>query len=82
MPEVSQFEPQTALDGGADGLKIIKRLIPAAKNKLNPGGCLLIEIGFDQGQAVKKLAENHFSAAKIQIKQDLAGLDRLLVIQT
>jgi hypothetical protein len=43
---------------------------------------LLIEIGFDQGTAVKSLAQVNFSGAQVDIKQDLAGLDRLLVVTT
>ena len=80
MPEVRQYEPRQALDGGEDGLELIRRLLPQAKEKLNPDGHLLVEIGSTQGQAVTQLAKIHFPQANIQIKKDLAGLDRLLVV--
>jgi len=79
-PEVSQYEPRLALDGGADGLKIIRQLLPQAKDKLKAGGSLLVEIGATQGQPVAQLARQYFPSANIQIKQDLAGRDRLLVV--
>ena len=81
-PEVSRYEPRFALDGGNDGLDVIRQLLPQAKEKLNAGGVLLIEIGSTQGQAVRQLAKNHFPQAGIEIKKDLAGLDRLLVVKT
>jgi release factor glutamine methyltransferase len=81
MPEVNQFEPRLALDGGQDGLQIIQRLLPQAREKLKPGGTLLVEIGSGQGQEVTQLAQTYFPGATIQIKPDLAGLDRLLLIQ-
>jgi release factor glutamine methyltransferase len=80
MPEVNQYEPRQALDGGEDGLDIIRRLLPQAREKLKPGGSLLVEIGSTQGQTVTQLAKIHFPQANIQIKKDLAGLDRLLVV--
>jgi release factor glutamine methyltransferase len=81
MPEVSQYEPRLALDGGPDGLEVIRRLLFQAREKLASGGSLLVEIGSGQGQAVLKLAQFHFPGASIQVKKDLAGLDRLLVVK-
>jgi release factor glutamine methyltransferase len=81
-PEVHRYEPRLALDGGQDGLEIVGRLLSQAQKLLAPGGSLLIEIGFDQGTAVKSLAQVNFSGAQVDIKQDLAGLDRLLVVTT
>jgi release factor glutamine methyltransferase len=82
MPEVSRYEPRLALDGGEDGLEVIRRLLPQAREKLKPGGSLLIEIGASQGQAVRQLAQFHFPGAAVAVKKDLAGLDRLLVVKT
>jgi release factor glutamine methyltransferase len=81
MPEVNRYEPRLALDGGEDGLDVIRLLLPQAKERLKPGGHLLVEIGSTQGQAVTQLAKIHFPQANIQIKKDLAGLDRLLVVE-
>ncbi len=79
-PEVGHYEPALALVGGEDGLAIIRQLLIQAKEKLKPNGTLLVEIGFTQGQAVAQLAQAHFPNDSIEIKQDLAGLDRLLVV--
>jgi release factor glutamine methyltransferase len=81
MPEVSRYEPRLALDGGEDGLDVIRLLFPQAKERLKPSGHLLVEIGSTQGQAVTQLAKIYFPQANIQIKKDLAGLDRLLVVE-
>ncbi|GAB4460776.1 MAG: peptide chain release factor N(5)-glutamine methyltransferase [Anaerolineae bacterium] len=81
MPEVRRFEPHLALDGGPSGLQVIERLLCQAAEKLRPTGSLLVEIGFNQGQAARALAQRHFPKAAAQIKQDLAGLDRLLVVR-
>ncbi|NJN95884.1 MAG: peptide chain release factor N(5)-glutamine methyltransferase [Anaerolineales bacterium] len=82
MPEVSRYEPRLALDGGEDGLDVIRLLLPQAREKLKPGGALLIEIGSTQGPAVVQLAQTHFPGAAVEVKKDLAGLDRLLVVKT
>ena len=81
MPEVRLYEPRLALDGGPAGLDLIGTLLAQAVTRLQPGGWLLVEIGFDQGAAVAALAQTHFPCAKIEIKPDLAGLDRLLVVK-
>ncbi|QOJ13816.1 MAG: peptide chain release factor N(5)-glutamine methyltransferase [Planctomycetia bacterium] len=52
---VLDFEPHLALFAGADGLDVIRALIPAAVQRLRPGGRLLLEIGFDQAAAVRVL---------------------------
>jgi release factor glutamine methyltransferase len=81
-PEVYHYEPRLALDGGEDGLQTIARLLAQAGPKLRPGGSVLVEIGAAQGQAVAQLAQRYFPEAAVTVKPDLAGLDRLLVIQT
>ena len=80
-PEVHQYEPGLALDGGQDGLNLVRQLLAQAREKLKPGGSLLVEIGATQGLAVTNLAKKHFRQADVEIKRDLAGLDRLLVIK-
>lgn len=79
-PEISRYEPEVALATGQEGLAVIRQLLPQARQKLNPGGTLLVEIGAGQGETVKTIAKNHFPQASVQIKQDLAGRDRLLVV--
>lgn len=80
--KVFHTEPTIALDGGEVGLEIIARLLVQAVPLLSPGGLILLEIGAGQGEAAKALATDQFPFASIQVKPDLSGHDRLLVIQT
>ncbi len=80
-PEVTRWEPRLALAGGPDGLAAIRRLLAAAANRLHPAGALLAEIGAGQGAAVLALADQHFPRATVEIAQDYAGLDRVLVVR-
>ena len=74
-PEV-QWEPVTALDGGADGLELLRRIIREAPLHLRPGGWLCLEIGDDQGSAVERLlSEAGFE--EVSVSKDFAGLDRI-----
>lgn len=75
--EVRLFEPVLALDGGAGGLDLYRRLIPAAPQFLKEGGLLLLEIGCRQGQALRDLLNSPIW--KVTVLRDLAGLDRLVV---
>ncbi len=77
---VREHEPRLALDGGADGLAVIRRLLAQAAALLKPGGTLLLEIGASQGKAVRDLARAHFPTASIRIHPDLAGHDRVLEV--
>ena len=76
-PEVRRYEPVTALDGGADGLALYRRLIPQAKRLLKPQGYLLLEIGCNQRQGVAALLTP--PDWRLNIEQDLTGRDRLAV---
>jgi len=82
MPEVRDYEPATALFAGPDGLAQIGRLLAQAPDCVRPGGALYLEIGWNQGAAAANLARRHFPTADVAILPDLAGLDRLLCIQT
>lgn len=77
MPEVSQFEPVMALDGGPDGLLFYRRIIREAPEYLNDGGILCLETGCEQGKSVSLLmSERGFE--NVLIKKDLAGNDRVV----
>ena len=76
-PEVRDYDPLSALDGGEDGLSFYRRMIPQAGRYLDPGGWLVVEIGYDQKEPVEELFGLHgFSG--IECRQDLAGLDRVI----
>jgi release factor glutamine methyltransferase len=79
-PEVARWEPRLALAGGPDGLADIRRLLTTAASRLHPAGTLLAEIGAGQGADVLALANRHFPRATVEIAQDYAGLDRVLVV--
>lgn len=76
MPEVKNFEPRIALDGLEDGLYFYESISKEARNYLKPGGRLLFEIGWDQGQLVHDIL-NKYGYNNIKIIKDLAGLDRV-----
>ncbi|NMB63120.1 MAG: peptide chain release factor N(5)-glutamine methyltransferase [Chloroflexi bacterium] len=78
---VSQFEPGLALDGGKDGLYSIRNLLMLAPACLKAGGCMLLEMQYDQGKALQELASLHFPQARVIIKRDLAQQERLMIIQ-
>jgi release factor glutamine methyltransferase len=78
---VSQHEPWLALDGGRDGLELIKRLLHEAPRLLAPEGAVLLEIGAGQGAKAGGAARDAFPAAQVTVERDLAGLDRLLVVR-
>lgn len=74
-------EPGLALDGGPDGLDLIRRLLSHAPGNLTPGGLLLMEIEATQGEAVLELARQTFPNSRPMVLTDLAGMDRLLVVE-
>jgi release factor glutamine methyltransferase len=78
MPEV-QWEPRLALDGGADGLRVLRKIVASSPDRIRPGGVLLLEIGADQAEAVGALlaASGRFEPARL--RPDLAGRPRVVV---
>jgi methylase of polypeptide subunit release factors len=77
---IYQKEPTQALDGGVDGLDLIRRLIRLAPGRMAIGGLLLMEIEAASGPAVLSLAYDTFNSAEIHLHQDLAGRDRMLEV--
>jgi release factor glutamine methyltransferase len=74
--DVSRYEPVLALDGGADGLDLIRRLVTQAPKACTPGASLLLEIGADQGAALQAFDQLP-QVENAQVRRDYAGLDRL-----
>lgn len=77
-PEVRDHEPRMALDGGADGMDILRRIIRGAPAHLKTGGLLLLEIGEDQGETLLGEAERNGQFSFVEIIRDLAEKDRIL----
>jgi len=78
---VARHEPRLALDGGPDGLDLIRRLLDQAPRVLGAGGLLLLEIGAGQGEQVRALAEAAFPGAQVQITPDYAGHERVVSVE-
>lgn len=79
-PEVREYEPRLALDGGPDGLDLVRRLIDAcaAAGVLEPAGRLYLEIGLGQAEATREhLLARGFAAA--EVRRDLAGIERVVM---
>lgn len=75
------FEPALALDGGADGLSLIRRLLAQLPPRLNRPGLVLLETEATLGEQTLALAKTAFPQADVSLLQDLAGLDRLVRIE-
>lgn len=75
--EVRDYEPLTALDGGADGLLFYRRITKIAPNLLNENGILAFEIGYNQGEAVSELMKQDF--CDIRVIKDLCSNDRVVI---
>jgi len=78
-PEICQYEPGRALDGGVDGLDCIRRIVRTASGYMRPGGHLMLEIGNGQREAVEYLIEDTAGMRFSQSIRDYAGYDRVMV---
>jgi release factor glutamine methyltransferase len=74
-------EPTLALDGGPDGLNVVRCLLHTAPEWLAPNGMILLEIEASQGISAVSLAYDAFDSAEIQLHRDLAGQNRLVEIR-
>ena len=78
-PEVARGEPRLALDGGEDGLQVIRRVAEEAFAYLQTPGFLLMEIGDTQAEAVRNLLAQQGRYEDIRVIQDYSGRDRVVV---
>jgi len=77
-PEVREHEPLRALDGGPDGLDVLRTFVPQVPARLASPGLLLLEIDEGQGGAVAALVHQHLPEASVTVLHDLAGLERVV----
>lgn len=77
-PEIREYEPVSALDGGPDGLDCIREIIVQARSHLKPGGVLLLEMGFDQKEGVGEFMRACPGYEPVEFVRDLAGHDRVV----
>ena len=80
-PEVRDWEPKLALDGGPDGLDLYRRIIRDGHLYLADGGCLALEIGADMGEEVSRLFASVGCYSTPSLYQDYAGRDRVIVVK-
>ncbi|MBQ3664964.1 MAG: peptide chain release factor N(5)-glutamine methyltransferase [Lachnospiraceae bacterium] len=78
MPEVKDYEPRLALDGDNDGLIFYKKICAQSRGHLRKKGCLILEIGYDQADAVTAILEKNVYR-DIQVIKDWSGNDRVVV---
>jgi release factor glutamine methyltransferase len=81
-PRELDYEPALALDGGKDGLSLIRIALAQAPAVVKPGGLVLFECDPAQTRRIVRLAQGHWPSAQISVHKDLAGLDRVVRIQT
>lgn len=77
--EVKDYEPRIALDGGKDGLDFYRVIADKASMHLKSGGVLALEIGCEQGTAVKRLLNKATTYGNVRVVRDLAQLDRVVI---
>lgn len=80
-PEARDHEPRLSLDGGEDGLDLIRRAIAQAKPLIKPGGALLLEVWPTHGDEIRGLGSK-YGYAQVRIIKDLAERDRMAVLET
>jgi release factor glutamine methyltransferase len=72
------YEPRLALDGGPDGLDVLRRFVPQVAPKLRPGGCLVVEVGAGQAKKVLAILERELPPGGFNVHRDLAGHERVI----
>jgi release factor glutamine methyltransferase len=79
-PEIAGFEPRLALDGGASGLDCIQKLLQQVRDKINTGGCVLLEIGHGQEKDVSRLIHTYLNGLNFRFIADLNCIKRVVKI--
>lgn len=80
MPEVAEFEPRTALDGGVDGLDAYRSILAALPDLLAPGGAAVLELGQGQATAVGEIAMKRGLVVD-GVRDDLSGVARAMTLR-
>lgn len=79
QPEVRDYEPRGALDGGPDGLDVVRRLVPESAGRLTPGGLLVFEFGYGQASGVREIVGAEPRLDLVTIRSDYAGIPRVAI---
>lgn len=78
---VRNFEPKTALFATNNGLAIYEQLAEEAKSRMSDQGKIYLEIGYQQGSAVREIFSKQFPQAEIDVLKDLSGNERMVIIK-
>jgi release factor glutamine methyltransferase len=81
QPEIHRFEPMAALNGDGDGLGCYRNIIGTAHNYLNPDGVLLLEIGHDQREDIRQIADDCGHYTDFKCSKDYSGCDRVVMMR-
>ncbi len=81
LPVAASFEPRAALDGGPDGLDVIRRLLALLPDRVGAAGVALLEIGDEQGPALRAAAAERLPGWEVRLEPDLAGTPRVAVLE-
>lgn len=79
-PEVRDHEPRAALDGGRDGLDLIRRIIEGSAEFLIDNGCLLLEVGQGQARMIKDYIGKSHVFKSLEFRYDYAGIERIAIL--
>jgi release factor glutamine methyltransferase len=79
-PEIIGFEPMMALDGGESGLDCFERLLQQINGKINAKGCLILEIGSCQEEAMRCLIHRYIKSTNFRFLTDLNRINRVVMI--
>ncbi len=79
--EIHHYEPKIALDGGRDGLDIYRRFFKGIPKHIKNKGAIFVEIGENQGNAIRQLANKNLPNFDCQILTDFANIDRIAIIK-
>lgn len=79
-PEVRDYEPRSALDGGEGGLDVIKKIIDGSVEFLSDNGYLLLEIGVGQAEMIKDFISKGSFFRSIEFRLDYAGIERIAIL--
>lgn len=80
--DLIHYEPRTALDGGPEGLEIYKRFFEQVSEYLAPKGKVFCEIGYDQGEKIRKFLADIIPKVEVTVLGDYADVDRIVIIET
>jgi len=78
-PEVSVYEPRIALDGGPDGLGLLRQLAGAAGSLLRPGGLLAVEVALGQAERFARMLAEHTGWSPAETLSDMGGVPRVVL---